>query len=513
MTVNGFELIGDWKVANIGKTAMATRGGKKYFLKSYGEYKLPRKANVTEKTFRKMTESFESFKNNRIAINTTLSPLSGSGGNVMIPQHWFVHDINYIEATEFVDGLIEGDDIPKLPREELLFIMKTAAAALYNVHKKNIVHGDLKLTNLLVAKNSIGKKVAKIIDFDRSYFANDIRPNELGGDQAFMAPEVTLCFITEMAEDSIKLLSQKADIFSLGLVFHKYLTGGEFPKMEAIFDEEGEEKSFAFCGEGALHGAKLILSKKLKEPYIAHLIALMLQLQPENRPSALEVLEALKGEKVLPLCKESTVIIPKELEDKKSSTSYAPDKKAVETSKKEKATSKESAPKGFCEPWEIHKFTFNEEKLAEYGFVASERWEAGSVKCYRLHASTGATKVMNVNTLKLLKLVTEGAGVSTVKKEEKPATVVTREETAKVADTKVGEVESLVAEEKEESLDVWPCDAKYVIDMAVVKEMGYDRVEKATSGDKKCYALVFKDGKKRLVNIGTLKIMKMVLQR
>ena len=539
MKVNGFEIIGDWNVSNIGKTAIATRGDKKYFLKSYGEYKLPRRADVTEKTFVQMTEKFESFKNNRIAINTALASFAGSGGNIMLPQQWFVHDINYIEATEFVENVLPSEDIPKLPRADLLFIMKTAAGAMFNIHRKNIVHSDLKLSNVLVARNTMGKLVAKIIDFDRSYFINDIRPNDIGGDQAFMSPELTLCFVTDMAEDSLKLLSPKSDVFSLGLVFHQYLTGGEFPKVETLYDDDGKEKNFAFCGEAALHGAKLTLSEKIGKPYLAHLIANMLQLQPEDRPDSLQVLTALKEEKVLPLKEESTVEVPACLRvggkpfvapTPKPTTTPEPTPKkeesAVSVDKKEsKVEEKPAIPVGYCEPWDCHAIRFDKDKMREFDYVASERYESGAIKCYRLYNSKGSIRVFNVNTLKLMRMAYDTAKEVPTKKEE---TFVKEEEKVEKVDTAVDDKSESVVKKpvdettsKEEEFkeitkevastgEMWPSDRIYEMDLEAVKEAGYIGLEKATNGGKECYALILPSGIKRNINISALKIMKLV---
>lgn len=153
MNVRGYELTEDWKVSNIGHTAKAKKSGKVYFLKRYGEYKMPRHdASTSAALYDRLKREFDSFKDNRIAINNALASLAGPGGNIILPTDWFVDDIFYIEATEFVDNLIEDEEILRLPKENKLFIMLTAAGALHNIHRKNIVHSDLKRTNILAAK-------------------------------------------------------------------------------------------------------------------------------------------------------------------------------------------------------------------------------------------------------------------------------------------------------------------------------------------------------------------------
>ena len=333
MNIRGYELTGDWKVANRGFTVQATKSGKKYFLKKYGMYKMPRHdASTSEALYNRMKAEFDSFMENRVNINKALADLAGPGGNIILPTHWFVEDICYIEATAFVNDLIEDEDILNLSVEDKIFVMLTAAAALYNIHKKKIVHSDLKRTNILAARNSSGRISAKIIDFDMSYFENDLRPDELGGDQNFMSPELAQCFMYDMADEALEYMSTKSDIFSLGLVFHDYLvtekytddegrsrTRGCHPKIEGLtgkLKERADEGKTVYCCEALLAEGKLVVSDKIKEKYLRHLIAAMLQPEPEDRPTAQEVLDALRNKKVLELKSDAVKIAGEEIDRK-----------------------------------------------------------------------------------------------------------------------------------------------------------------------------------------------------
>ena len=60
--IRGYKLETVWKVSNIGYTAEATKGGKKYFLKRYGEYKMPKRGSaMTDTLYNRMKAEFESF--------------------------------------------------------------------------------------------------------------------------------------------------------------------------------------------------------------------------------------------------------------------------------------------------------------------------------------------------------------------------------------------------------------------------------------------------------------------
>lgn len=497
MNIKGYELIGDWKVANRGFTIQATKGSKKYFLKKYGMYKMPRRdASTSEALYNRMKREFDSFMENRIAINKALTDLAGPGGNIILPTHWFVEDICYIEATEFVNDLIEDEDILNLTIDEKIFLMLTAAAALYNIHKKKIVHSDLKRTNILAAKNSSGKIAAKIIDFDMSYFENDIRPDELGGDQNFMSPELAQCFMYDMADEALEYMSTKSDIFSLGLVFHDYLvtkkvtvdgerhTKGCHPAIEGLTGKLKERMASGktvYCCEALLAGGKLVVSDKIEQKYIRHLIAAMLQPEPEDRPTAQEVLDALKNKKVLDV-KSDAIIIQGE-----DTTSHIRTEETIST-----------VPSDFCDPWPEHAIVFERGKLNDSGYIASERIEKSGSKCYNLYKRDGTPRIFSFENLLLLGMVSRAS------KSDKPKadSVV-----ATSAATSTSEV--IVHDDGK----VWDEDKGYRFDNEAVKKSGYESVARAERKGLKGYVLIKPSGEQRFMTVDKLKLLRFVVKK
>lgn len=490
MNVHGYELIKDWKVSNIGMTAQAKRGGKRYFLKKYGEYKMPRHdASTSPRLYDKLKGEFDAFVENRIAINTALASLAGPGGNIILPTDWFVDDIYYIEATEFIENLIEDEDILNLPRENILFIMLTASGALHNIHRKNIVHSDLKRTNILAARNSAGNTVAKIIDFDRGYFANNIRPDELGGDQNFMSPELAQCFMYDMADEALAYLSTKSDIFSLGLVFHNYLTKGAFPKISGLtgaLKARVDEGQIVYCCEAILAGARLEISRKVGDKYLTHLLAAMLQPEPEDRPTAQEVLNVLKTKKILDVKPDSVISIEGE-------------SIAAESSRMSATVSDTPVlPSGYCHPWPEHRIVFNESKLADNGYVSSEQVDRKGVKCYKFYKRDGVSRVFTIDNLSILGLVSDATKTS-----ERVAPVKATESAARTHTADVTEDENTL----------WEEDAAYAYDMSSITGSGYKGIAKATKNGIKGYVLIKMNDEQRFMTFDKLKLLKYVLKK
>ena len=501
MNVCGYEIIGDWKVSNVGFTALATRGGKKYFLKRYGEYKMPRRnASTSDKLYARLEREFNEFMENRIAINEALSSVACEGGNIILPTKWFVDDINFIEATEFVNNLIEDEDIMKLPADQLHFVMMTAAKAMKEIHGKNIIHSDLKRTNILAAKNPSGKIVAKVIDFDKSYFVGKVRENDLGGDQLYMSPELTWCLMCECEEDALEKLTQKSDIFSLGVVFYNYLTKGEFPKITGLagkLKERADEGKTVYCGEALVAEATLNVGKKIKEPYLACLIANMLYREPEKRPSAQEVLDILKTKRVLPVDEsqgvkvEGGVPAPTPAASSSESVSRPASSTSSESvSRPAPAPARPVVPAGFCAPWAEHGITFNEDKIKANGYVACEQYENKGVKCYRFYKADGTKNTFTLNNLKLLGWSSGGSSSSS------SASSFSRPAPAPAP-----------APAPTPTTEVWDKDSAYELLIDKIKASGYTGIGKMEKNGRQGYGLIKSDGGTTFVLINQLVIL------
>lgn len=534
MNVHGYELTADWKVSNIGMTAQATKGGKRYFLKRYGEYKMPRRdASTTPKLYERLKAEFNGFSQNRIDINRALSALAGPGGNIILPADWFVEDIYYIEATEFVDHLIEDEAILCLPRADILFVMLTAAGALFNIHRKNIVHSDLKRTNILAARNPAGRVVAKIIDFDRSYFADRVRPDELGGDQSYMSPELAQCFIYDMADEALAYLSTKSDIFSLGLVYYNYLSKGKFPAIRGLsgpLKAKADDGVTVYCCEALLAGAGLVIDGRIGEPYLTHLLAAMLQPEPDDRPGAQEVLEVLKTKRVLDLKEDSVVTIKGDTAKpappaKKETADAVPAKATVTPAPAPEVT---APPKGYCAPWAEHDVTFDEAKLERNGYVAAAQTTRKDVRCYKLYKKNGTERIFTLENLLILGLVKEGKGgaetapaaetASAVPSAEGTDPAVTGTETTASAlgadlpatDTASASPAPTPAGDVVDDGCLWEEDSGYTYDLSTVSESGYKGITRAVKNGVKGYALIKKNDEQRFMTFDKLKLLRFV---
>ncbi len=128
-------------------------------------------------------------------------------------------------AMEYIEGAALTDIIERegaLPAARAVRILKQSADALAAAHDLGIVHRDLKPDNIMIVQGRDGSDIAKVVDFG---IAKAVAGDEAGqkvtktglvvGTPEYMSPE-------QLSGDK---LDGRSDIYSLGLVFYRMLTG------------------------------------------------------------------------------------------------------------------------------------------------------------------------------------------------------------------------------------------------------------------------------------------------
>ncbi len=128
----------------------------------------------------------------------------------------------------FIEGIIylEYCDEELKPQNVTQFksYLKQLISCVMYCHSKNIVHRDIKPTNIVCSKGII-----KLIDFELS---TDLNPNDkLCGTPNYTAPEIVKLWNRESKE----LLDEKVDIWAIGVLIYVVLYGvGPFQTDDVI---------------------------------------------------------------------------------------------------------------------------------------------------------------------------------------------------------------------------------------------------------------------------------------
>jgi serine/threonine-protein kinase len=119
--------------------------------------------------------------------------------------------MEYLEGQELKEIIATGK---LLPTEQVVDIIAQVADGLWFAHQQDIVHRDVKPSNIMVLKGGI----AKITDFGIARLPNSAVKTMTGlilGSPRYMSPEQVVG----------KSLDTRTDIFSLGVVLYEALTG------------------------------------------------------------------------------------------------------------------------------------------------------------------------------------------------------------------------------------------------------------------------------------------------
>jgi len=165
-----------------------------------------------------------------------------------------------------------------------LVLLKTVAHSLKILHDLDIVHSDLKPSNVMIKRTELGY-TTKLIDFDSSYLVGSPPPpEEIVGTMNYYSPEL-VTYIQGGADAAA--LNQASDIFALGLIYTEYLTGA-LPAFDPVHSS---------AAIAVLNGQLLRVVAPDTPPSVTALVERMLLLDPTARPSVAEVHSTLMGQR------------------------------------------------------------------------------------------------------------------------------------------------------------------------------------------------------------------------
>jgi serine/threonine protein kinase len=287
--VGGYRLLGELTTTGGGQSrwAFARKGPAEFFLKEFLAPTWPADdgpgSAAVKAAKRRRCRAFE---NHHEKVRRALAPLSGPGGNLVVTVDFFRSGAKYYKVTEKVDAEPAGPLGPTgLELGDTLVPLVAVTHSLRLLHDAGLVHGDLKPGNVLLKRMGRHRFTTKLIDFDDCFFAG--RPpaaDEVVGDAAWYSPEL-LGYI--LGEEPAERIGPASDVFALGLLFANWLAG-----------RSPDLRGAQYPAEAVRAGHKLRAAVRPGSRELDRLVTSMLVAEPEERPEAAEVFEALKKAQV-----------------------------------------------------------------------------------------------------------------------------------------------------------------------------------------------------------------------
>jgi len=194
-----------------------------------------------------------------------------------------VYDVGEVEGQTYLTmEYVDGEDlasllrrIGRLPNDKAVDIARQLCAGLAAAHAKGVLHRDLKPGNIMLD----GRGQAIITDFGLAAFTNQAQGAEIrSGTPAYMSPE-------QLAG---KEVTEKSDIYALGLVLYELFTGKRAFSAENLA-ELTRSRAAGNISRPSSHVKDL-------DPLVERVILRCLEPEPANRPAnALAVAAALPG--------------------------------------------------------------------------------------------------------------------------------------------------------------------------------------------------------------------------
>jgi serine/threonine protein kinase len=285
--INGYTILEDFRVvgAGLSKWTFAAKDGREYFIKEFLSPTFPDEhAPGSAQTKMRKRRRCAAFERHHRRIQEALASVSGVGGNLIVTLDFFRWGAKYYKVTEKVEAAgLSPADVTALAFQDQLVLLKTVAHSLRILHDRGIVHGDLKPSNVLIKRTELGY-TTKLIDFDNAYLTSEPPPpDEIVGTMNYYSPEL-VGYIQETGTAAHEL-TQKADIFALGLIYAEFLTGTP-PAFDAAYQ---------YAGVAARAGEVLRLAPTKLPAAVVELVDRMLLADPTARPTIADTHTTLMG--------------------------------------------------------------------------------------------------------------------------------------------------------------------------------------------------------------------------
>jgi|GEM_PF-2156112 len=290
----------NWVNTGNGVFAIGTAGGQRYFIKRYTMGpRIPAKT-IPDPTYSELLAVAKGLENKQAEMRKLMSGLNVDVDHVVVEEdNFWDEDGLFTTVTRCIPDEDKDFDFTKVGLPEFLSLCAAMAETIKKIHAAGVTHGDLKPKNIIMQKSGAGH-VPYLIDFDSSYPSDYGTRKDKSGkpllsypvvfSPGYQSPEIAIYNFEDEGVIDPATITDKTDIFTLGLIFHELWTGGlplvigdDCPVGEAVYLDTEIKLDSKFNVE---------IGPNNKNKF-ADLIKWMLVKDIDKRPTADQVVEAL----------------------------------------------------------------------------------------------------------------------------------------------------------------------------------------------------------------------------
>ena len=176
-----------------------------------------------------------------------------------------------------------------VPKDKKLLILRDIARGMVHLHSQEIIHGDLRSSNVLLCYAEDKTIIAKVADFDMTSYLDLAKQNRLNkhSDEDYFPPEI-YCQEYKSAKEMWALFTREMDVFCFGVLVLE-MALGSYPTPDKRTRSRQEPTEIQRRDK---HLAKL---KQTDKETLGLIIRKCLIDAPEGRPSFIDILKDVEG--------------------------------------------------------------------------------------------------------------------------------------------------------------------------------------------------------------------------
>lgn len=220
----GYRVISAPSNANAGTSewARAMRDGHEYFIKRLLAPTYPTDDGPGSPTAKeRRRQRCDRFVSSQRELLERFRGFAAGGAHVLVPLDFFRVGSHFYKVTDFIEP-DEAIDLATCDAADAATAIRSLLVGLRAMHQAGVVHGDLKLENVLFKRTASGALISELIDLDSAFLAgSQPDPTQLATDGPYCSPEL----VAMLRDGDGVSVGLSSDIYSLGVLLHLLCTG------------------------------------------------------------------------------------------------------------------------------------------------------------------------------------------------------------------------------------------------------------------------------------------------